>query len=88
MPRPSTAQLRSRPSGGERVVSDDRGLLWSAMFVVEGGEHLLLFTCISDARRSGRITSIAAGANVVFADLADETLVEWLRNAPPIGRLS
>ena len=88
MPRPSTVHPRSRPSGGERVVSDDQGLLWSAMAVVESGEHLVMFTCISDARRSGRITSVTADASVAFADVPDEAMREWLRNAPPIGRLS
>ena len=88
MPRPSTVPPRSRPSGGERVVSDDLGLLWSASHLVEGGEHLVMFTCISDARRSGRITCVTAEASVVFADVPDETLRDWLRHAPPLGRLS
>lgn len=88
MPRPSNAQSRHRPSGGERVVSDDQGLLWSAIYAVEGGEHLVMFTCISDARRSGRITSISAHPDIVFPDVPDERLRDWLRDAPPIGRLS
>ena len=88
MPRPSTVPPRSRPSGGERVVSDDQGLWWSASHIVEGSEHLVMFTCMSDARRSGRITSIAVAGDVVFADLPDELLRDWLRQAPPIGRLS
>ena len=69
-------------------MSDDQGLLWSAIYAVEGGEHLVMFTCISDARRSGRITSISAHPDIVFPDVPDERLRDWLRDAPPIGRLS
>ncbi|MBI2796604.1 MAG: hypothetical protein HYX65_07880 [Gemmatimonadetes bacterium] len=69
-------------------MSDDLGLLWSAIHVVEGGEELVIFTCISDARRSGRITSIPTGPDIVFRDVPDEVLRDWLRHAPPVGRLS
>ena len=88
MPRASTAFSRNRPSGGERVVNDDQGQLWSAIHVDEGDESLVMFTCISDARRSGRIASMAAGVDIVFGDVPDEQLLDWLRHAPPVGRLS
>lgn len=52
------------------------------------GERLVMFTCIIDARRSGRITCLAADPGVSFADLRDETLRDWLRLSPPIGRLT
>ena len=88
MPRQSAMPPRTRPSGGERVISDDHGLLWSAFHAMEGGEHLVVFSCISDARRSGRIKSIAAESTINLADVDDDTLKAWLRDAPPIGRLS
>ena len=88
MPRQSATSPRTRPSGGERVITDDHGLLWSAFHAVEGGEHLVVFSCISDARRSGRIKSIAAEATINLSEVDDETLKAWLRDAPPIGRLN
>ena len=69
-------------------MSDDQGLLWSVQHVVDGGEQLVMFTCTSDSRRSGRIKSITAEGDVVLPDLPDEVLRDWLRHAPPIGRLS
>jgi hypothetical protein len=87
MPRPTVVQPQLRPSQGDRVVSDDVGLLWSATLVEDQGLALVIFSCITDARRSGRISCLAADPGVPFADLPDETLRDWLRHAPPIGRL-
>ena len=87
MPRPSTVQPPLRPSQGDRVVSDDAGFVWSATLVEDQGEALVIFSCITDARRSGRIAGLAADPGVPFADLPDETLRDWLRHAPPIVRL-
>jgi hypothetical protein len=88
MPRPTVVQPQSRPSQGDRVVSDDAGLVWSATLVDDQGASLVMFTCITDARRSGRISCLAAEPGVSFAELPDETLRDWLRHAPPIGRLT
>ncbi|MBI3792754.1 MAG: hypothetical protein HY275_17995 [Gemmatimonadetes bacterium] len=87
MPRPSVVHPQVRPSQGDRVVTDDAGLLWSATLVQDQGEAFVMFTCITDARRSGRISCLAADPGIAFADLPDETLRDWLRQAPPIGRL-
>ncbi len=87
MPRPSVVQPQLRPSQGDRVVSDVAGCLWSATLVEDQGEALVIFSCITDARHSGRISCLAADPGDPFADLPDETLRDWLRHAPPIGRL-
>jgi hypothetical protein len=77
----------SRGSGGERVFSDDLGGLWSASFTKGAGdERAVVFACISDSRQSVR--AIAAEPDLIFADIPDETLREWLKNAPRIGRLT
>ena len=87
MPRLSTPSSR-RGSGGERVFSDDSGTLWSASFSkgVAIGEEAVVFACVSDARQSVR--AIAAEPDLIFADVPDDTLREWLKNAPKIGRLT
>ncbi len=87
MPRPSVVQPKLRPSQGDRVISDDDGLLWSATLVEDQGDVLVIFHCITDARRSGRISCLAVDLGMPFADLPDETVRDWLRHAPPIGRL-
>lgn len=63
------------------------GLLWSATLVEDRGDAIVMFTCITGARRSVRISGLAADPGVPFADLPDETLCDWLRHAPPVGRL-
>lgn len=86
MPRLSSPSSR-RPSGGERVFSDDQGSLWSASFSKGSpGEGAVVFACISDSRNAVR--AIAAEPDLTFADVPDETLREWLRIAPRIGRLT
>jgi hypothetical protein len=84
MPHPST-RAPGRPSGGERVFSDDHGRLWSAAHHRED-ESAIVFTCISDSRQS--IRAIAVDAALRIADVTDETLRAWLRDAPRIGRLT
>jgi hypothetical protein len=85
MPHPSTRKSR-RPSGGERVFSDDKGRLWSAAHERGSREGAVVFSCISDARQSVR--AIAVDAALHIADVTDETLRAWLREAPRIGRLT
>ena len=87
MPRLSSPSSR-RGSGGERVFSDARGTLWSASYSkgVGIGEEAVVFACVSDARQSVR--AISAAPDLIFADVPDDTLREWLENAPKIGRLT
>ncbi len=81
-----TAPRRSsRPPEGQRVFSDDGGRLWSATFSGSGG-GAVEFSCISDARRSVR--AIAYDPTVTMAEITDEVLRAWLRDAPPLGRLT
>ena len=63
------------------------GLLWSATLVEDRGDAIVIFTCITGARRSVRTTGLGADAGGPFADRPDETLCDWLRHAPPVGRL-
>lgn len=87
MPRLSTPSSRPGP-GGERVFSDDMGSLWSASFSkgASAGDGAVVFACISDPRNSVR--AIAAEPDLIFADIPDDMLREWLKNAPRIGRLT
>lgn len=85
MSHPPMHDPTRRPSGGERVFADDEGRLWSAA-PVSGSDGAVVFTCISDSRQSVR--AIALEANQHLADVADETLREWLREAPRMGRLT
>jgi len=66
----------------ERVFADESGRLWSAVRTV----HAVIFTCISDARQSGR--ALAIEDTVREDDAGDETLRAWLGAAPKIGSLS
>ncbi|HET7458476.1 MAG TPA: hypothetical protein VFJ74_12575 [Gemmatimonadaceae bacterium] len=79
-----------RPSGGERVFTDDAGRLWSAAPYRSGpegpGGAAVVFACISDARQ--RTRAIAIDPALRLADAGDEVLRSWLREAPPMGRLS
>ena len=74
-----------RPSGGERVFADDTGRLWSAA-PVDGTDGAVVFTCISDSRQAARAIALEAGQHL--ADVGDETLRAWLREAPRMGRLT
>ena len=78
--QPSRAQAES-----QRVFTDEAGLLWSASLTRSGG-GAVEFSCIGDARRPVR--AIAADAALRLADVSDETLRAWLRDAPRIGRLT
>ena len=82
---PSTRKSSRRPSGGERVFADEAGLLWSASLSREA-DGAVVFSCISDSRRSVRALAVPEGTQI--ADVADETLRAWLRQAPRIGRLT
>ena len=82
MPRVTADAGKYRPSGGERVFSDEMGRLWSAANTGEA----IVFTCISDGRQSGR--AIAVDLATLTADVGDETLRAWLQAAPRIGRLT
>ncbi len=83
MPQPKRHWPR-RPPGGERVFADDNGRLWSASHA--DGEGVVIFTCIIDSRQSVR--AIAAETGLAMADVSDETLRAWQRDAPRIGRLT
>ena len=83
-PTPARRSSR-RPSGGERVFADDAGRLWSAA-VSRGPDGAVIFSCITDSRQSVRALAVEAGMRI--ADVADETLRAWLRQAPRIGRLT
>jgi hypothetical protein len=65
-----------------RVFSDDAGRLWSAVRTAGA----VVFTCISDARQSGR--ALAIEDTVREDETGDETLRAWLGAAPKIGSLS
>ena len=88
MPRLTTTQRVRRPSNGERVFTDDKGSIWSASFVPGGAGdgNAIVFACISDSRQSVR--AIAADPELSFAEVHDDTLRAWLRDAPRIGRLT
>jgi hypothetical protein len=78
--------MAARPSGGERVFTDDEGRLWSAAIEDrEAPAGALVFRCISDGRQSVRAMAVDP------ADLdaaVDDALRVWLHNAPRIGILS
>ena len=84
MPHPAPRRP-STPITGQRVFADDEGRLWNATFSSSGG-GAVEFSCISDARRSVR--AIAYDPSLSMADITDETLRGWLRDAPPLGRLT
>ena len=75
-----------RPSGGERVFTDDQGRLWTAISSAEPDGVTVIFTCITEGRQSGRALVIDLSQEV--ADVGDETLRAWLEAAPRIGRLT
>jgi len=84
--RASTRNPPQRPSGGERVFTDDEGRLWSAALEERddpGGA--LVFRCISDGRQSVRALAVDP---LALPEADDEILRAWLRAAPPVGTLS
>jgi hypothetical protein len=85
MPQPAPRRPSRPPLEGQRVFSNDDGLLWSAMFTGNGG-GAVEFACISDARQAVR--AIAIDASLTMTEISDETLRAWLRDAPRIGRLT
>ena len=86
MPRVSTRTPPLRPSGGERVFTDDQGRLWSAALDVrDDPTGAVVFRCISDGRQSVRALAVDPPA---FREALDDALRVWLDNAPRIGILS
>ena len=86
MTRTSMRHAPLRPSGGERVFTDDEGRLWSAAF--EERDHpaeALVFRCISDGRQSVRALAVDP---LALRDAVDDALRVWLGYAPRIGILS
>src|SRR5687767_15848419 len=80
MPRLSNKELNTRPSGGERVFTDDAGRLWSASSHRDDqGGVTVVFTCINDGRQSGRAILIDLPEEV--GDVGDEVLRAWLEAA-------
>jgi hypothetical protein len=82
MPRLSNRPT-PRPSGGERVFTDDFGRLWSAASHPDKDGVTVIFT---DGRQSGRAILIELPQESV--DVGDEVLRAWLEAAPRIGRLT
>lgn len=86
MPEQSRSRSLYRHSGGERVFTDEHGLLWSATHRWSVSNGAVVFACISDSRQTVR--AIAVDSRFRMPDVADETLRAWLRDAPRIGLLS
>jgi hypothetical protein len=86
MPRQSSREKQTRPSGGERVFADTKGRLWSAASATEAGSVTVVFTCISDGRQSGRALVIESAEEV--GEVGEDILRGWLEAAPRIGRLN
>jgi hypothetical protein len=82
MSRQSTRQSTKQSPADARVFSDDRGRLWS----ITRTPAALVFTCISDARQSGR--ALAIEDTLREEETGDDTLRAWLGAAPKIGSLS
>jgi hypothetical protein len=74
-------RAKAAPDDG-RVFSDDAGRLWSAVRT----PSVVVFTCISDARKSGRALAIEDTQRE--DETGDDTLRAWLEAAPKIGSLS
>ena len=85
MPQPASRHPSRSQGEGQRVFTDDAGLLWSASFTRSGG-GAVEFSCVGDARRPVR--AIAVDGTVALAEISDDTLRAWLRDAPRIGRLT
>ena len=86
MPKTPTRRAYGRPSGGERVFTDDQGRLWSAALDVrDDPTGAVVFRCISDGRQSIRALAVDPPA---FREALDDALRAWLGHAPRIGILS
>jgi len=85
MPHPAPRHSSRAQAEGQRVFTDDAGLLWSATLTRSGG-GAVEFSCVGDARRPVR--AIAVDAALALTEISDETLRAWLRDAPRIGRLT
>ena len=85
MPQPAPRRPSTPPPEGQRVFADDTGLRWNALFTRSGG-GAVEFSCIDDARRAVR--AIAIDATLTMAEISDDRLRAWLRDAPRIGRLT
>lgn len=85
MPHPVPRRPSNPPLEGQRVFADEGGILWSASFTGSGG-GAVEFSCIGDARRAVR--AIAVEAALTMAEINDDRLRAWLRDAPRIGRLT
>ena len=86
MPRRLSRPSRRPAHGGGRVFADDAGRLWNASVASGTPAGAVVFACISDSRASSRAIAIEAGLRV--ADVADDVLRAWLRDAPRVGRLT
>ncbi len=73
MPKLRIRHEPNRPSGGERVFSDDEG------------HGALVFRCISDGRHAARALAMDP---LSFRDAVDDALRSWLHAAPRIGILT
>jgi hypothetical protein len=82
MSRPIIRRPPKQTRVDERVFADESGRLWS----IARTARAVVFTCISDARQSGRALAIEDAARQ--DDAGDETLRAWLGAAPKIGSLS
>jgi hypothetical protein len=82
MSRQSIRRTTNQTSSEGHVFADDAGRLWSAVHTASA----LVFTCISDARQSGR--ALAMDDTMREDETGDETLRAWLGAAPKIGSLS
>ena len=85
MPHPAPRRPSRPRLEGQRVFADDNGVLWSASFTGAGG-GAVEFSCVGDARQSVR--AIAVDASLTMAEISDDRLRAWLRDAPRIGRLT
>ena len=85
MPQSAPRRPSRQPLEGQRVFADDNGVLWSATFTGAGG-GAVEFSCVGDARQAVR--AIAVDASLAMADVSDDRLRAWLRDAPRIGRLT
>jgi hypothetical protein len=82
MPTQSTRDTNLRPSGGARVIADDKGRLWTAVHIGDA----IVFACISDRRQTGR--ALVVDFPSLDDQIGDDTLRAWLNAAPRIGTLS
>ena len=86
MPQVSSRQPPLRPSGGERVFTDNQGRLWcAALEQRDDPDGAVVFRCISDGRQSARALIVDP---LALREAVDDALRAWLGDAPRIGILS